>query len=286
MEPPDTEWEPWSAPYPFSLDDDEARACYGPVDLALWLKGNFLDSRQPQTMFAGVKITESGDTLRFEAEPRIVDAHELGRYILKIYGSRRYFKEHDDYGEIRFTQSETALWIPHLYPFEEVDEKGLPVIKDRERCEVTVSLEPLQSTDERQQATVITPNGDFTAGEAPESYNPLGIFYFSEFDAIGRALISDLVTYPKMQWPTLSEFFAAKLPGHTYYDYIRNPESIDEALLEPYYRQFEACNWLARRPSGAEGIAFGSIWVPVDELRAGTIDAQIFFPALAQPPTA
>lgn len=233
-------------------------------------------------MFTGVEITEAGDTLRFRTAPRIIDAHELGKYILKITGSRQRFKEHDDYGEIRFTGSGTSLWIPHLYPFEELDEAGLPLIKDRERCNVTVSLEPLQFTDEAQEVTIATPNGEFTAGESPESYNPWGILYFSEFNAIGRALVSDLVTYPEMQWPTLAEFFAAELPDHSYHDYLQGPGSMDESLLEPYNRQFEPKNWRARKPSGFQGNAFGSIWVPVDELRAGIIEASIIFPALAQ----
>ncbi len=282
VEPPDTEQEPWSAPYPFSLDDDEAMNWYGPVDLALWLnKGEHLDSNQPRPLFAEVNITESGDTLRFETKPRIIDARELGHYILRVTGKRKLFKEHDDYGDIRFTSTGTSLWIPHLYPFEEVDETGLPLIKDRERCDVTVSLEPLQFTNEAQEATISSPNGEFTAGEAPESYNPWGVLYFSEFNAIGRALVSDLVTYPEMRWLTLAEFFAAELPDLDYYDYFRHPESVDKNLLEPYHRQFEPKNWRVRKLSGYKGNAFGSIWVPLDELRAGTIDASIIFPTLA-----
>ncbi len=283
VEPPDTEQEPWSAPYPFSLDDEEAETLYGPVGLALWLhKEGYLDSNRPQPLFSDVKITESGDTLHFDTEPRILDAHTLGTYVLRVSGNRRLLKEHDDYGEIRSTTDGASLWIPHLYPFEELDETGLPLIKDRERCNVTVSLEPLQFTSEAQEATISSPNGEFIAGEAPESYNPWGIFYFSEFNAIGRSLVSDLVTYPEMRWPTLAEFFAAELPELDYYGYSRRPESVNKNLLEPYYRQFEPKNWRVRKPSGHKGNAFGSIWVPVNELRAGAIDASIIFPALTQ----
>ena len=101
-----------------------------------------------------------------------------------------------------------CLWIPHLFPFEDTDSKGLPLILDRERCSFTVRLQPLSENDGiNATAAVTTAQGVLLAHESPESYNPDFTRYFNEFSFSNKLLLADEVTYPEKRWNTLEEYY-------------------------------------------------------------------------------
>ena len=174
-----------------------------------------------------------------------------------------------------------CLWIPHLFPFEDTDSKGLPLILDRERCSFTVRLQPLSENDGiNATAAVTTAQGVLLAHESPESYNPDFTRYFNEFSFSNKLLLADEVTYPEKRWNTLEEYYRDN--GLTI-DYLQwRVDMLNNVIPIPdeYDAQFEPNEWEKREPADVTGQAFGEIWVPVDSLRRG-IDAEISFPCFA-----
>lgn len=198
----------------------------------------YLDGTQPHPMFLDVRIEETEHGVGFNVPKRIIDTPHNGKWIFDIFGGRRWFKERDDYGNIRFTQSGISIWVPHLYPFEETDEHGLPRIPDRERCAVQIRLQPFNTRDGTfTEVGVSTPNALLTGQESALSFNYESIRFFDEFTQTGKPLISELVTW----------------------------------------HQTEPDPWYLRQPSGFKGSAFGEMYIPIDELRRG-VDAEISFP--------
>lgn len=163
---------------------------------------NYLDGAEKHELFANVIVSETDHGVRFDVPPRIVSAPDIGKFVLTAYGARRWFKERDDYGEIRTWQSLTdpseggQIWIPHLYPFEEVDEKGLPLIRDIERCRLTIELQG-HGYQGREvpplEVSVHTDDDVLTASENEASYNPFGEFYFTDFNSMNRTVHVEIV---------------------------------------------------------------------------------------------
>lgn len=239
-----------------------------------------LDGTQAHPMFENVQVIEENDGLRFRVPRRLIETPTAGKWIFEIYGRRKWFKERDDFGDVRFTVSGDCLWIPHLFPFEETNADGLPLILDRERCEVMVTLQQAEdNADIATTAAIKTQFGELSAQESALSYNPEFIRYFDEFEFQGKPLVADTVTYPPHRWESLEHYFREMHPdmdSETYYSILLG----QLPFPEEYGAQFEPNDWQERERSGFSGTAFGSIWVPVDELRRG-IEADISFPCFA-----
>lgn len=235
----------------------------------------YLDGTQPHPMFLNVQIEETEQGVGFSVPKRIINTPNNNKWIFDIYGGRKWFKERDDYGNFRFTKSGDSLWIPHLYPFEETDEHGLPIIYDRERCAVKIRLQPFVTSDDiNTQVNIVTANATLLGQEAPESYNPYFIRYFNEFTFVGKPLISQSVTYPKIQWPTFADYLRDKgISKAEQTEFLMS----QKAWPDEFLAQKQPEPWYVREPSGFGGFAFGEMFVPIDDLRHG-INADILFP--------
>jgi hypothetical protein len=143
-------------------------------------------------------------------------------------------------------------------------------------------MEPLQQEDLVFTARLETQYGVLTAPQAPESYNPNFISFFTEFEFSGRPLISDVVTFPERRWNFFDDFLKDKgitLTNGEYRDIRLGKTPFPEG--EEYFAQDNPHDWQEREPSGYQGPAFGSIWVPIDGLRYG-IEANISFPEFSE----
>jgi len=243
----------------------------------------YLDGAEQHELFANVIVSESDNGLRFDVPPRIVLAPSVGKFVLTAYGARRWFKERDDYGEIRTWQSLTdpseggQIWIPHLYPFEEVDEKGLPVIKDVERCKLTIELQGYGHAGQEVpplEVSVHTDDDVLTASENEASYNPFGEYYFIDFSSINRSVHAEVVEYPEIIYHTLGDYLDDKGMSADYFDIMTRKKDIPEEFT----RQFVPNDWNARKSSTFLSSATGEIYVPMHMLATG-IEAGISFPA-------
>ena len=240
-----------------------------------------LDGASPHKLFDNVVVIEEADGVRFEAPRRLIETKNHGRWQLRVYGARRWFKEVDHYGEIRFTQSGEVLWIPHLYPFEELDGDNLPIIRDRERCALTVELSKYQGEmpePDKSEVCIDTPKAGYVACESIESYNPNGLRYYDEFATESLRLIVRIVTYPERQWQMYADYADSHPDAPSLYDILNSGGSL--TMPAEYTAQDLPNAWYDRErrelsPTGA----FGRIYVPVDMLRHGALDdVMIRFP--------
>lgn len=283
VEPPDYDFEPREDDgVPVDVDGLEPN---NQPNIAAYDRRNNLEGTESCPLFTNVRIVEENGSLRFDVPKRFIDTPEDGKWSLEVFGRRRWFKERDDYGDIRFLKNGCAIWVPHLFPFEDMDEQELPTIRDRERCEVTVCLQPPIDSyvDKPLQVAIKTPQGEFLAHESPESYNADGVSYFTEFTWNGKPLVSDLVTYPERRWTSLREYLREMKPNLSAqeYDAIMCGEPSANEDIAPFLAQDHPGDWWEREKSGYTSAAFGSIWVPVDLLRKG-IEADISFPCFCK----
>lgn len=244
----------------------------------------FLSGHEDISAFDGVVITETEGNLSFSVPPRFINAGNNGIWKLEVSGTRQWLKERDNYGEIRFLADDSgAIWVPHLFPFEEVDDNGLPTILDRERCKVTITLDPLTSRPPQllPDISLATGTGSFSAVEAIEYHNPEGTVYFTEFCADTQPLRALRVSYPDNPWDSFSDYLAHVAPDQDVemllFNGLHGRSEEVVAYAREFYRLRQPHPWYHWDPSEYTGSAFGSIWVPVDELRKG-VAATITFP--------
>lgn len=277
VEPPEYELEP-SDFEPVDAED-EYLARTAPYTREQLSSLEYLDGTQSHPLFKHVRITEEDGELSFSVPKRFVDSPNHGKWELEVYGKRRWFKEHDDYGEIRFLGDGTALWIPNLYPFEETTEDGLPLIPDRERCEVIVTMKSMQTFDPDESPDVLieTPNGSLFADTHLNIEETYGADrnYFSWFEMLGKPFVAQLVTYDD-RWRSLTAYLKDPATPETMEQY--HLMMLDRVSMpDDYLRSKEPNDWTQRSPSEHTDQAFGRVLVPVDELRRG-IEADISFP--------
>lgn len=245
-------------------------------------KGEILDGRGEYELFKDVVITESDAGVRFHVPRRVIRTTDgKGYWGLEVYGSLEYFKERDDYGEIRFLSSGTSFWAPHMYPFEEMDERGLPLIRDRERCNVDIVLRSLAADTGHQsvpevEAELRTPYVTLRAQDNIEDYNPDGDLSFSDFVDLSRPLPADEVKYPEKRPLYFSEI-VADLETNGQAELAESILTLRVPIPERYHAAYDPLDWQTRQPLKMVSSAFGEVWVPLDQLRAG-IDATISFP--------
>lgn len=118
-------------------------------ETALLAKLEHIDLRKLYNFLEGGKLSATNGRLYFESPQRVVETEQFGALVVSVRGARRWFKERDDYGSTRFfvkayagsEHLSGAYWVAHLYPCEEVDEQGLPLIRDRERLEMGLVIE-------------------------------------------------------------------------------------------------------------------------------------------------
>lgn len=210
--------------------------------------GETINGSAPVGLFERVQIIEGAESYGFVVPPRNLEMPYHDIWQLEVSGWVQWFKQLSDFGDVRFTNKGDAGWIPHVFPFEDVDERGLPVILDRERASVNIKLTRLlvpQGSCQPEELWLETPYGAFTGHQSIEMWycwgGDEGIIAFDEFLVQNKKLYAEKVVFDP------------------------NPKSLDFEL--------EGKNdW-----SGQEH--FGSIWVPMDLLRAG-INPLITFPEL------
>lgn len=281
VEPPDYEYEPADDLTPDSLEDryDARIVRYTTNQLDSF---DYLDGSGSHQLFDNVNISEVEGELSFSMPKRFVNSANLGKWALEVNGGRKWFKEHDDFGTIRFLANGTALWIPHLYPFEETDETGLPLILDRERCELTVSMTSMQifEPDESPEVVITTPHATIGADDVINIEYTYGTDknYYRQFMMQQKPLVSQLVSYDQ-RWRDLTAYLGDPTTPEKIEDYPKIMLG-RVAMPEEYVRSKKPNDWTQRAISGHPGTAFGTAWVPVDELRRG-IEADISFPNLS-----
>lgn len=294
VEPPDHEHEPPTC----SADEDEeileccdewlegidvvpdgvryieyvnARAYF--EDYSQGLSGiDILDATQSHDLFSGVVIMDDGS---FIVPERYVKTPDGGIWKFDIHGRRKTFKDRDEYGEVRFFESGKSVWIPHLYPFEETDEKGLPLIRDRERCELEVTLTKVEGRDVYPVFTEITVNGQLYGAEQDPNSLMNDNRRFNEFAGVTTELRAEVVTFPEMRWPNLWQYCVAKYSDNAATKF-QNIMDGKEGIPDEYSAQNRPEPWQDRVPSELTGTAIGSIWVATDDIRFVN-DAKIFF---------
>ena len=238
-----------------------------------------LDGTEDHDLFQDVQVRDGS----FEVPERVIDTPNHGRYSFSAFGSVQHFKERDEYGKVRFLGDRMgcavgAIWVPHLYPFEQTDDKGLPYIRDRERLAMTVLLDPLEGQDLYPACAEISAGGQLYGSEVMPIHAMTILKTFTEFVAVGRRLVAEDVEYPELCWPTLSDYVADRMSdsGDPPVDVIiRDMSRGVMPLPEEFEAQFRPLQ--NRRLSRCGGNAFGTIYVPIDDLRRG-IEATISFP--------
>ena len=235
-------------------------------------------------LFRNVVITDDEYGVRFDTPERIVDSQLYGSFALRVYGELRYFKEHDDYGEIRFLHQageiSDAIWLPHLYPFESVDaDTNLPTIVDRERCSFIVSLGRIEDGPKPapypREIAIHSSQGIFAALPDMGSFDSEEDYY-TEFHWVEHGAIAQRVEWPSDEPPSVTDFLGELLATDVgRYNRILSGE---EELPKAFEKSHEPLDFRTRltwvNETGLQ--ATGSIWVPVEELRRG-IDADIEF---------
>ncbi|MFZ1248862.1 MAG: hypothetical protein WAQ24_00910 [Candidatus Saccharimonadales bacterium] len=270
----DYQW--WSIEPP--CDDDQLPYDYAQDSASSAVP--MLDGTQAHALFENPSVIKDEHGLRFEVPRRLVDTLYHGKWTLTVFGRHRWFKDIDEYGATRFTTGGKALWVPHLYPFEETDQDNLPLIRDRERCSVTVQMtkyagvmpEPYPGAVE-----VVTNSDTLTARESPDSYNPYGNRYFTEFKSVLPLILRE-VTFPELQWPSYSDYYESHPNAPSLMDVMDDKAPMPKEFTD----QFEPNDWRSRKRVQYSGAAFGTIWVPVEDLWRGKIAAQIRFPMFLQ----
>lgn len=279
VEPPDYDSEP-----PYNEDGpaprDEEYDARKPLFTANQIDSfDYLNGSESHSVFENVRVTEAEGELSFQVPKRRIHSENLGRWELEVYGKRRWFKEHDDYGEIRFLADGTGLWIPHLFPFEETRANGMPTILDRERCELTITMKSMQTFKPNESPIVLidTPQGTAIADirlNIEETYSA-DRNYFKYFEMQDKPFISQLLGYDE-RWRSLREYLNDPATSASITDYERMMMS-EIPIPEEYLRSQKPNDWTERSRADYDGLAFGTIWVPVDELRRG-INSTISFP--------
>ncbi len=269
------------------------QAAYSPDDVAderMPRRLEYADGTGDYPLFEGVQIIEDDNGLRFRTPRRIIRTKDGAVWGLSVFGSLKHFKERDDYGFIRSLADEQgmpigAIWKPHLYPWEEVGEDGLPLIRDRERCEITVELADLNEArahGAQVEIAITTPSGRYQAQpDQGLSYNPRGDQYFEEFVDMQRRQIADVVEYPNAigEPPSLSALLL-KLYDAGEFERADRIE-MGEEPLPPELTEYDRPNdWQVREPFITKSLASGTMWVPIDLLRSGAIEAAISFPSM------
>lgn len=209
-----------------------------------------IDGTNAIGLFEGVQISEGTEGDSFVVPPRNVKTPYKDIWELNVSGRVQWFKQHSDFGDLRFTTKGVAGWIPHVFPFEEVNERGLPVILDRERASVIIHMTRLlapKGSFEPDELHLETPHGAFTGRQSSEMWycwgGHDGNIKFDEFSIQDKKLYAEKVIFDS------------------------NPRSIDFELDGQN-------DW-----GGEEH--FGSIWVPMELLRTG-INPLITFPGFAR----
>ena len=263
----------WGEGYLYEIEEineDERRA----TELAYQNVDVVYHAREPLPMFESVQIDENGS---FRVPERFIDTQKYGVWAFSVFGRLEHFKSRDEYGEVRFLQQEGdisgAIWAPHLYPFEETDDRGLPLIRDRERCEMTVALRPVEAPDIYPLCVEICAGNQTYGAEQDISYGLVEGGIFTEFVAVGDEFTPENVTFPEMRWNNLVEYLNDNGRAAEYADMMTGKIPVPEE----YTSQFEAEDWKTRQPSTYTAYRFGKIMVPVDRLHAG-IEAEILFP--------
>ena len=282
VEPPDYDGEPpyyEDGPVPLGEEYDARRPLFAASQIDSF---DYLNGSESHSLFENVRVIESEGELSFQVPKRRINSENLGKWELEVYGKRRWFKEHDDYGEIRFLADGTGLWIPHLFPFEETDENGMPIILDRERCELTITMKSMQTFEPNGSPIVLIDTSQGTAIadirlNIEETYGA-DRNYFKYFEMQGKPFISQLLAYDE-RWRSLKEYLNDPNTSASITDYERMMVS-EIPIPEEYLRTKEPNDWTERSRADYDGLAIGTIWVPVDELRRG-IDATISFPNLS-----
>lgn len=302
-EPPDYEFEPSTSEEPddyeyhpddfgdedehidFSIfndfEDDLAFAAEQSRILPETFTGERHDGAGEHDLFAGAVIVETEDQLEFHVPTRLVETAEYGIWTLDVQGYRRWFKEQEDYGELRFTPKGVGMWIPHMYPFEETDEDRLPLIMDRERLEVLISMRKLTSSTEEpypMRVKLDTENGEYIAEESVEYFNPDGICYFPEFEWLGHKIAAYKVNWiePKPKRP-LIELWEKMVASGEIEKYRRMIKG-EEPMPPEFSAKAQSPNVITKDKHELDWNAFGEVWVPVELLRSGNINAKISFP--------
>lgn len=154
-------------------------------------------------------------------------------------------------------------------------------MRDRERCEIEISLRPASfsafKSDVRGTVAIETMYDSLVANEAPESYNPDGVRYFTEFVSSTHREF-EAVTFGERRWDTFGDYLLDKNPHLTDQELIVLRITTVE-LPDEFMEQERPNDWWDREPSGYSGNALGRIWVPVDDLVSGKLSAaNISFP--------
>ena len=211
-------------------------------------------------LFDTAVVAESPETTTFTTTPRVITSTDYGRWILRVYGEKRRLKEADDFGEIRFTTEGNSFWIAHLFPFEVVEDEGIPTIRDQERIKVEIELSRvLEKSDEdvppNFDMRLDTNHGQFVApfdtGEWHDSWHTR--WRFNEFNQLGRRATAQALQY------------RTERLGLSYYDIYgndgRNDPAGDEIIIvvnDYIPNDREEREWI---DIGEEH--FGEIYVPV-----------------------
>lgn len=97
----------------------------------------------------GAALIETDERLRLVVPDRTLTTPLHGDWLLKVSGERVWQKEDDDYGKQHSFNPLGLRWAAHVYPFEPIDSKTrMPVFRDQERLELTVSLNKTESSVE------------------------------------------------------------------------------------------------------------------------------------------
>jgi len=219
-------------------------------------------------LFNDVQITELDGSLSFYVPEREIEIAGNGVWKFWAEGHRQWAKEHDDYGDVRFLRSGLAFWTPGMYPFEEIDTTGMPVILDQERCKMTVQLQPVLDSRATTTCRIQSQNGSYFAKESASSYNAAGINFFDEFEQLGRPMTAQIVEFPEIKWPSLSAYAQDEATRFTEDDYA-NALLGNGPIPYEYEQQFIPYDYRRRETWQAENNAFGQVWVPVDRLLTG-----------------
>lgn len=245
----------WPLDEAVSPDDDWGARLRDHDEIALRLaeivapnitEAEFLDGSQSVGLFREVQITEASDGYGFVVPPQFLDTVQYGKWRLDVSGRVEWPKQITDFGDLRFTAQGEAGWIPHLFPFEDTDERGLPVIIDRERAKVNISLASLNLGHGGNEHSVRleTESGVFVGRPYREDMMAQAYYdvvHLDEFTAEGKELYAERVLF-------------------------------GDDVVDLDFDLAERNEWRGNR--------FGSIWIPMALLRAG-YNPSVTFPLFA-----
>lgn len=232
------------------------------------------DAKTPLPLFENVVVHDDGS---FKVPERFIGHEKYGIWGFSAVGRLEHFKSRDEYGRIRSFQREDnridPIWVPHLYPFEEIDSKGLPLIRDRERCEMTVLLSRIDAPEIYPLFTEIYIGGQTYGASHDIEYDLYDGAAFTQFIAVDEHFTPESVEYSEERWDNLEEYLEEQGRLGDYMDIMDG----NIPFPEEYKRQHQPLDWRSRQPSDVTMSRTGNIMVPIDDLRRG-LDAQILFP--------